>query len=65
MSILMVIKGDIDMFIKIGDTQGKDGKIISVIEEDDLTDAQKKSAEGMSKKTVKIGKADSSKKLGS
>jgi inorganic pyrophosphatase len=61
----MVIKGDIDMFIKRGDSQGKDGKIISVIDEDDLTDAQRKAAEDLSKKTIKRGKTDSSEKLGS
>lgn len=65
MPIFMVIKGDIDMFIKRGDSQGKDGKIISVIDEDDLTDDQRRIAEDLSKKTVKRGKTDSSKKLGS
>jgi len=52
------------MFIKRGDDRG-DGKIISVIEEDELTDAQRKSAEDVSKRTSKSGKTDSSKKLGS
>ena len=60
----MVIKGDIIMFIKRGDDRG-DGKIISVIEEDELTDAQRKSAEDVSRRTSKNGKTDSSKKLGS
>jgi hypothetical protein len=45
-------------FIKRGgDT---DGKIVSVVEEDELTDAQKKSAQDLSKKPVKSGNADAS-----
>ena len=43
------------MFIK-----HSDGKIVSVIEEDELTDAQKNTAKGLSKKTVKSGDADTS-----
>jgi len=43
------------MFIKHGD-----GKIVSVIEEDELTDAQKKTAKDLSKKPVKSGKTDTS-----
>jgi hypothetical protein len=50
------------MFIK-----HSDGKIVSVIEEDELTDAQKKTAKDLSNKSVKSGNADSSnvKKSGS
>lgn len=50
------------MFIKHGD-----GKIVSVLEEEELTDAQKKAAKDLSKKTVKSGDADTSsaKKSGS
>lgn len=43
------------MFIKRGD-----GKIVSVIEEDELTNAQKKAAKDLSKKPVKSGDADAS-----
>lgn len=50
------------MFIKHGD-----GKIVGVVEGDELTDAQKKAAKDLSKKTVKSGNADASteKKSGS
>jgi hypothetical protein len=40
-------------FIKRGE-----GKIVSIIEEDDLTDAQKKAAEDLSGKTVKSNNTD-------
>lgn len=43
------------MFIKHGD-----GKIVGVLEEEELTDAQKKAAKDLSKKTVKSGDADTS-----
>jgi len=44
------------MFIKRGD-----GKIVSVIKEDDLTDAQKKTAKDLSDKTVESEDTDTSK----
>jgi len=49
------------MFIKHGD-----GKIMSVVDEDELTDVQKKASKDLSKKTVKTGdETDSVKKSGS
>jgi hypothetical protein len=41
------------MFVKHGD-----GKIVSVIEEEELTQKQKKAVEDLSKKTVKNSKTD-------
>jgi hypothetical protein len=58
----MVIKGDNNMFIKRGDDRG-DGKIISVIEEDNLTDEQKRAAKDLSKKTVKKNSNSTENKL--
>jgi hypothetical protein len=51
------------MFVKHGD-----GKIMSVIDEEELTDAQKKATKDLSDKTVKSGNqadASSTKKSGS
>jgi hypothetical protein len=62
----MVIKGNNIMFIKRGgDT---DGKIMSVVDEGDLTDLQKKATKDLSKKSVKFddeSDASSVKKSGS
>lgn len=51
----MILPTGEKMFIKRGE-----GKIVSVIDEDELTDAQKKAAKDLSKKTVKSGDADTS-----
>jgi hypothetical protein len=47
--------GEMMSFIKTGD-----GKIMSVIDEEELTDAQKKSARDLSKQTVKTSDVDTS-----
>jgi hypothetical protein len=47
--------GEMMSFIKTGD-----GKIMSVIDEEELTDAQKKSARDLSKQNVKTSDADAS-----